>query len=74
MDAADRPAPRPLVLGNPPSTLVAAGHDPRIRMSDDPYKSWQCRTCGFIYDEAAAHPTRPGAGHRWPTFQTTGLS
>ena len=22
-------------------------------MSGEPYKTWQCGTCGFIYDEAA---------------------
>jgi rubredoxin len=25
-------------------------------MSDEPYKSWQCRTCGYIYDEKAGDP------------------
>ena len=22
----------------------------------EPYKTWQCRTCGYIYDEAAGEP------------------
>ena len=25
-------------------------------MSDEPYKSWQCRTCGYIYDEEKGDP------------------
>ena len=25
-------------------------------MSDEPYKMWQCRTCGEVYDEAAGLP------------------
>src|SRR6266404_2361418 len=39
---------------------------PRIEMSDEPYKSWQCRTCGYIYDEAAGAPDEGLApGTRW---------
>ena len=40
--------------------------DQRIRMSDAPYKSWQCRTCGYIYDEEAGDADegiKPGT--RW---------
>jgi rubredoxin len=32
----------------------------------EPYKTWQCATCGFIYDEAAGLPEeglQPGT--RW---------
>jgi rubredoxin len=25
-------------------------------MSDAPYKTWQCRTCGYLYEEAAGDP------------------
>ena len=25
-------------------------------MNAEPYKSWQCRTCGYIYDEAVGDP------------------
>ena len=25
-------------------------------MTETPCKTWQCRTCGFIYDEAAGRP------------------
>ena len=25
-------------------------------MSDEAYKSWQCRTCGYIYDEEKGDP------------------
>ena len=25
-------------------------------MSEMPYKSWQCRTCGYIYDEEKGDP------------------
>ncbi|WP_304177348.1 rubredoxin, partial [Phenylobacterium aquaticum] len=25
-------------------------------MADQPYKTWQCRTCGYIYDEEAGDP------------------
>jgi rubredoxin len=39
---------------------------PRIQMADDPYKSWQCRTCGYVYDEAAGAPDEGLApGTRW---------
>src|SRR5258708_12088489 len=68
MDAAGRPAPRPPSLREirPLHSSPAPGHDPRIHMSDDPYKSWQCRTCGFIYDEAAGAPDEGLApGTRW---------
>jgi rubredoxin len=35
-------------------------------MSTELYKSWQCRTCGFIYDEAAGAPEEGLApGTRW---------
>ena len=30
------------------------------------YKTWQCRTCGYIYDEAAGDPAEALApGTRW---------
>ena len=35
-------------------------------MSGEPYKTWQCRTCGYIYDEAAGDPVEGLApGTRW---------
>jgi rubredoxin len=35
-------------------------------MSDEPFKSWQCRTCGYIYDEEAGAPDEGLApGTRW---------
>ncbi len=31
-----------------------------------PYRTWQCRTCGFIYDEAEGLPAEGIApGTRW---------
>jgi rubredoxin len=37
-----------------------------IRMNAEPYKSWQCRTCGYIYDEEAGAPEESLApGTRW---------
>ena len=35
-------------------------------MSDTDYKTWQCRTCGYIYDEVEGDPLeghKPGL--RW---------
>lgn len=35
-------------------------------MSNNDYKTWQCRTCGYIYDEAEGDPLeglKPGL--RW---------
>ncbi len=35
-------------------------------MNAEPYKSWQCRTCGYVYDEAAGAPDEGLApGTRW---------
>jgi rubredoxin len=35
-------------------------------MNDAPYKSWQCRTCGYIYDEATGDADEGiAAGTRW---------
>ena len=35
-------------------------------MSVEPYKSWQCRTCGYIYDEEKGDPDEGLApGTRW---------
>jgi rubredoxin len=35
-------------------------------MSDEPYKAWQCRTCGYIYEEAEGAPGEGlSAGTRW---------
>jgi len=35
-------------------------------MSPAPYQTWQCRTCGYIYDEAAGDPSEGLApGTRW---------
>jgi rubredoxin len=35
-------------------------------MNDEPYKSWQCRTCGYIYDEEKGDPDEGLApGTRW---------
>ena len=41
-------------------------------MSEATYKTWQCRTCGYIYDEAAGDPTeglKPGT--RWADLPET---
>ena len=33
---------------------------------DEPYKTWQCGTCGFVYDEAEGLPEEGfPAGTRW---------
>ena len=35
-------------------------------MSDDAFKTWQCRTCGYIYDEALGDTAEGLApGTRW---------
>jgi rubredoxin len=35
-------------------------------MSDAPFKSWQCRTCGYIYDEEAGDADEGlSPGTRW---------
>jgi rubredoxin len=35
-------------------------------MSAEPYKTWQCRTCGYIYDEAKGDADEGLApGTRW---------
>lgn len=35
-------------------------------MSDEPFKVWQCRTCGFIYDEEEGNlPEGLPPGTRW---------
>jgi rubredoxin len=35
-------------------------------MSDESYKSWKCRTCGYIYDERKGDPDEGLApGTRW---------
>ena len=35
-------------------------------MNADPYQTWQCRTCGYLYDEAAGDPMEGLApGTRW---------
>ena len=35
-------------------------------MSTEPYKSWQCRTCGYIYNEATGDADEGLApGTRW---------
>ncbi|MCM8613821.1 rubredoxin [Accumulibacter sp.] len=34
--------------------------------SSEPYQTWMCLTCGFIYDEAAGQPDAGiPAGTRW---------
>jgi rubredoxin len=44
---------------NPPRTRT-------IPMSDEPYKSWQCQTCGYVYDEEKGDPDEGLApGTRW---------
>jgi rubredoxin len=38
----------------------------KIQMNAEPYKSWQCRTCGYIYDEEKGDPDEGLApGTRW---------
>jgi rubredoxin len=38
----------------------------KIPMSAEAYKSWQCRTCGYIYDEEKGDPDEGLApGTRW---------
>ena len=35
-------------------------------MNDMPHKMWQCRTCGYLYDEAAGDPDEGlEPGTRW---------
>ena len=35
-------------------------------MADDPLKTWQCRTCGYLYDEGLGDPMEGLApGTRW---------
>ena len=35
-------------------------------MTSEPYKVWQCRTCGHLYEEALGDPTEGLApGTRW---------
>jgi rubredoxin len=35
-------------------------------MTQAPYKIWQCRTCGYLYDEAEGDPAEGlPAGTRW---------
>jgi len=35
-------------------------------MSQAPFQTWQCRTCGYLYDEAAGDPAEGLApGTRW---------
>ncbi|WP_293680187.1 rubredoxin [uncultured Phenylobacterium sp.] len=35
-------------------------------MSDEPFKTWQCRTCGYIYAEADGDPGEGlPPGTRW---------
>ena len=34
--------------------------------SQEPYRTWMCLTCGFVYDEAAGMPDEGlPAGTRW---------
>jgi rubredoxin len=35
-------------------------------VAEEPYKTWQCGTCGFIYDEAEGLPSEGfPPGTRW---------
>jgi len=35
-------------------------------MSETDFKTWQCRTCGYIYEEKKGDPTEDlAAGTRW---------
>ena len=35
-------------------------------MNPEPFKTWQCRTCGYLYEEAAGDPDEGLApGTRW---------
>lgn len=35
-------------------------------MAEEAYKTWQCRTCGYLYDEEAGDPGEGLApGTRW---------
>jgi len=35
-------------------------------MQDAPYKTWQCRSCGYVYDEALGDPLEGlTPGTRW---------
>jgi len=44
-------------------------------MSAEPTKSWQCRTCGYIYDEAAGAPDEGLApGTRWADIPECGTA
>jgi rubredoxin len=57
------PGAAALMIGRPATSFDPARNIP---MSDEPYKSWQCRTCGYIYDEAKGEPDEGlGPGTRW---------
>lgn len=41
-------------------------------MTSEPYKTWQCRTCGYLYDEEAGDPGEGLApGTRWSEIPDT---
>ncbi len=41
-------------------------------MTDAPFQTWQCRTCGYIYDEEAGDPDEGLApGTRWRDIPAT---
>ena len=57
------PETRPLHLRYATATRLTK---PGTWMSDEPYRSWQCRTCGYIYNEQAGAPDEGLApGTRW---------
>jgi rubredoxin len=38
----------------------------------EPFKAWQCRTCGYIYDESLGDPAEGlAAGTRWADIPET---
>jgi len=41
-------------------------------MSAEPFKTWQCRTCGYLYEEALGAPEEGlPAGTRWSDVPNT---
>jgi len=35
-------------------------------MNEPPFRTWQCRTCGYLYDEEVGDPAEDlAAGTRW---------
>jgi rubredoxin len=63
---ADHHAIAPSLDARATASMMAFRPTRSIQMSEEPTRSWQCRTCGYIYDEAAGAPDEGLApGTRW---------